>query len=167
MLATGATGYVGGRLVPELLEPGYRVRVMARDPAGSRAVRGHGAVEVVRADATRATRSREALRDVDVAYYLIHSLGLGADFEDRTADRDAPSRPRRGGRACSRIVYLGGLAPADEELSPHLRSRAEVGEILLDSRRADRGAARRGHHRLRLGVVRDAALPHRAAAGRW
>ena len=132
-LVTGATGYVGGRLVPQLLERGYTVRVLVRD---TRRIEGRpwaGSVEVVQADATRADQVDAALRDVDVAYYLMHSIGSGAGFartEREIATTFAAAARRQGAR---RIVYLGGMVPEDEELSEHLRSRAEVGDILLDS----------------------------------
>lgn len=135
-LVTGATGYIGGRLVPELLAAGYRVRCLARSPDR---LRGHPwaeDVEAVRGDVTDADSVAEAIRDVDVAYYLVHALGSGADFEetDRRAARVFGERARAAG--VRRIVYLGGLSPAgvpEHALSPHLRSRTEVGRILLDS----------------------------------
>ncbi|KOG43730.1 SDR family oxidoreductase [Streptomyces resistomycificus] len=135
-LVTGATGYVGGRLVPELLAAGHRVRCLARSPGKLRDHPWAGDVEVARGDVTDATSVAEALRDVDVAYYLVHALGTGGDFEDtdRAAARIFGEQARAAG--VRRIVYLGGLTPAgvpEAELSPHLRSRAEVGRILLDS----------------------------------
>ncbi|TCO14322.1 uncharacterized protein YbjT (DUF2867 family) [Kribbella steppae] len=132
-LVTGVTGYIGGRLVPELLEAGFRVRAMARNPRRLRDRTWYDDVEVVEADAGNARQLRAAIDGVDVAYYLIHSLGTGRRFEARdrhnaltfgTAAREAGVR---------RIVYLGGLYPEGEELSPHLDSRREVGEILLAS----------------------------------
>src|SRR6476661_502883 len=80
-LVTGASGYIGGRLVPELLAAGHRVRVMARHPEGLRDRPWAGRVEVVRADAGDAASVSAALAGVDVAYYLIHALGT-RDFED-------------------------------------------------------------------------------------
>ncbi|MFJ2793312.1 SDR family oxidoreductase [Streptomyces sp. NPDC087290] len=135
-LVTGASGYIGGRLVPELLDAGHRVRCLARTPPN---LRGHpwaDRAEVVKGDVTDAASLRHAFRDVDVAYYLVHSLGSGHGFEetDRRAARTFAEQARAAG--VRRIVYLGGLTPADvpeRELSPHLRSRAEVGRILLDS----------------------------------
>jgi len=136
-LVTGATGYIGGRLVPGLLEAGHQVRALARTPQKLRDYPWADRVEVVRGDVTDADSLTEAMRDVDVAYYLVHALGSGSDFEetDRRAARNFGERARAAG--VRRIVYLGGLTPAgveEKELSPHLRSRAEVGRILLDSR---------------------------------
>jgi len=132
-LVLGATGYLGGRLVPRLLSAGYRVRVLARDPARAAAFPWGGDVEVVRGDATDAEAVREAVEGVDVVSYLIHSMGGGKDFEN--TDRRAARTVAEAAAAApvSRIVYLGGLHPLDAPLSPHLRSRVEVGEILLAS----------------------------------
>uniref|UniRef100_UPI002FDBCE5B NAD(P)H-binding protein n=1 Tax=Streptomyces sp. IBSBF 3352 TaxID=2903523 RepID=UPI002FDBCE5B len=135
-LVTGATGYIGGRLVPELLAAGHRVRCLARSPERLRDHPWAPDAEVVRGDVTDAASVARALEGVDVAYYLVHALGTGKDFEDtdRRAARTFAEQARAAG--VRRIVYLGGLTPAgvpEHELSPHLRSRAEVGRILLDS----------------------------------
>ncbi|MFD5571014.1 SDR family oxidoreductase [Streptomyces cadmiisoli] len=135
-LVTGAGGYIGGRLVPELLDAGHRVRCLARTPANLRDLPWSERVEIVRGDVSDAASLRPALRDVDVAYYLVHSLGSGRDIEqtDRRAAHIFADEARAAG--VGRIVYLGGLTPRDvpaERLSPHLRSRAEVGHILLRS----------------------------------
>ncbi|WP_198655282.1 SDR family oxidoreductase [Streptomyces geranii] len=135
-LVTGASGYIGGRLVPELLDAGYRVRCVARTPHKLRDHPWAGRVEIVRGDVTDAESTARALDGVDVAYYLVHALGSGRDFEgaDRAAARVFGEQARLAG--VRRLVYLGGLTPdgvAESRLSPHLRSRAEVGRILLDS----------------------------------
>lgn len=133
-LVTGATGYIGGRLVPALLDAGYRVRCMARSPGKLRDHPWAGDVEVVQGDVTDPGSLDEPLRGVDVAYYLVHGLRSGASFEE--ADREAATAfaERASAAGVGRIVYLGGLTPVavpGHELSPHLRSRAEVGEIFL------------------------------------
>lgn len=129
-LVTGATGYIGGQLVPRLLEEGYAVRVLTR----SEQVEAPWAqeVEVHSGDAGDAEDLRAALDGVDVAYYLIHSMGGGGDFAER--DRQLAERFGRVAHQASvgRIVYLSGLHP-DGELSAHLASRVEVGQALLDS----------------------------------
>jgi uncharacterized protein YbjT (DUF2867 family) len=133
-LVTGASGYIGGRLVPELLSAGYTVRCMARDPAKLSDRPWSGDVEITVADATDHSAVRRALQGVDVAYYLIHSLGRDASFErrDRTAAQTFATTAEAAG--VQRIVYLGGIISGQAgTLSPHLRSRAEVGEILLAS----------------------------------
>ncbi|NUS13847.1 MAG: SDR family oxidoreductase [Streptomyces sp.] len=135
-LVTGATGYIGGRLVPELLDAGYRVRCLARTPVKLRDHPWAGRVDVVAGDVTDEASVRAAMAGADVAYYLVHSLGGGRDFEetDRRAARIFGEQARAAG--VRRIVYLGGLAPRgvpERELSPHLRSRADVGAVLLAS----------------------------------
>ncbi|MFE2444035.1 SDR family oxidoreductase [Stenotrophomonas sp. NPDC087984] len=135
-LVTGATGYIGGRLVPELLAAGHQVRCVARSPEKLRDHPWAGRVETVRADVTDGESIGAAMAGVDVAYYLVHALGTGPGFEetDRRAARIFGDRARAAG--VRRIVYLGGLTPRgvpEHTLSPHLRSRAEVGRVLLDS----------------------------------
>jgi uncharacterized protein YbjT (DUF2867 family) len=133
VLVTGATGYIGGRLVPELLAAGYDVRVLARRPERLDERPWRTRIEVAEGDASDPATLARALDGIDVAYYLIHSLGTGRRFEER--DRRTALAF---GVACresevGRIVYLGGLYPEGEDLSPHLGSRREVGEILLAS----------------------------------
>jgi len=130
-LVTGATGYIGGRLVPELLRAGFRVRAMARHPDRLQGRDWFEDVEVVQADAQDADQIAAAMDGVDVAYYLIHSLGSGPTFEqrDRSTARAFAVAAREAG--VGRIVYLGGMHPESEDLSPHLESRREVGDILL------------------------------------
>nr|WP_308121806.1 SDR family oxidoreductase [Actinotalea ferrariae] len=130
---TGVTGYVGGRLVPELLRAGHRVRAVARNPGRLQGRDWVDDVDVVEADAQHLDQVRSALEGVDVAYYLIHSLGSGRRFEarDRRTALTFAQAAREAG--VGRIVYLGGLHPDVDDLSPHLESRKEVGEILLAS----------------------------------
>ncbi|MEV8134928.1 SDR family oxidoreductase [Microbacterium aurantiacum] len=133
VLVLGATGYIGGRLVPRLLAAGYRVRVLARDTSRLGAFTWGADVESVQGDATDAEAMAAATADVDVLYYLVHSMSAGAAFED--ADRRAARTvaDAAAGAGVSRIVYLGGLHPEDAPLSAHLRSRVEVGEVFLAS----------------------------------
>jgi uncharacterized protein YbjT (DUF2867 family) len=130
-LVTGASGYVGGRLVPELLAAGWTVRALARSADRLRDAPWVGDVEVAVGDVTDGENLAAALEGVDVAYYLVHSIGSGSEFEDtdRAAAATFASACEQAG--VGRIVYLGGLTPEAEELSPHLRSREEVGRILL------------------------------------
>ena len=133
VLVTGATGYIGGRLIPRLLEEGHAVRAVTRDRTRLRDVPWVERVEVVQADVLDAVAVRTALTGVDVAYYLVHSIGSGAAFEetDRRAAQTFADAAKAAG--VGRIVYLGGLVPDGQELSPHLRSRLEVGDVLLAS----------------------------------
>jgi uncharacterized protein YbjT (DUF2867 family) len=136
VLVTGATGYIGGRLAPRLLEAGYRVRVLVRNPDRLRDVPWAGDVEIVRGDLLEKDTLAAAFDGVDIAYYLVHSMtgshGKNSfeDSERRSAENVAAVAK---GAGVSRLVYLGGLHPDDATLSRHLQSRTEVGEILLAS----------------------------------
>ena len=134
-LVTGATGYVGGRLIPELLAKGYEVRVLARSPEKLRDIPWSDQVEIVAGDALDPDAVNTALNDVDVAYYLLHSLQQGPDLEASEVAMakvfaDAAKQQRVG-----KLIYLGGLAPVLDEadMSPHMRSRVHVGQTLRDS----------------------------------
>jgi len=133
VLVTGATGYVGGRLWRKLEEGGVHVRCMARDPL-SLADKVGETTEVVRADIFSVSSLEAALEGIETAYYLIHSMGSAGNFEeaDREGARNFAQAAERAG--VKRIIYLGGLGDASEELSPHLRSRHEVGEILRSTK---------------------------------
>lgn len=133
VLVLGATGYLGGRLVPRLISAGYRVRVLVRSPDRLAAFAWGADVEVVDGDARDRAVVERAMDDVDVVYYLIHSMSGGRGFAE--LDRTIAQVTADAARAAHvrRIVYLGGLHPERGELSPHLRSRKEVGEILLAS----------------------------------
>lgn len=131
-LVTGATGYIGGRLVPELLNAGFRVRCMVRSAQRLRDHPWAAKVEVAEADATDPESTHRALAGVGVAYYLIHAIGGKGGFaeSDRRAARTFAEAARDAG--VRRLIYLGGMDP-EGDLSPHLRSRAEVGRIMLHS----------------------------------
>lgn len=133
VLVLGASGYIGGRLVPRLLNAGYTVRVLVRDPARLDAFTWGGRVQVVAGDATDRGAVERAVGGIDVLYYLVHSMAGGAAFAD--ADRRAAETVAAAAAAASvrRIVYLGGLHPEDAPLSPHLCSRVEVGRTLMAS----------------------------------
>lgn len=132
VLIAGATGYVGGRLLRALAERGERLRCLARRPEVLRA-RAPAEVEVVKGDCLDAPSLAPVLEGVDTAYYLVHSMGAHGDFaeQDRQAARNFSEAARKAG--VKQIVYLGGLGvddPSGSELSEHLRSRHETGEIL-------------------------------------
>jgi uncharacterized protein YbjT (DUF2867 family) len=128
-LVTGASGYVGGRPVPRLLDAGCTVRCLTRNADRLRDVPWADRVEVITGDVTEPETLRPALADVDVVYYLVHALGR-RDFEevDRAGAGHLAASARQAG--VGRIVYLGG--PTGQS-SAHLRSRDEVAQILLDS----------------------------------
>jgi len=132
ILLTGATGYVGGRLLPLLSgRDDLRVRCMVRNPARLTERVGEE-VQLVEADAMDADAVGHAMRDVDIAFYLIHALGGGSDFaeQERQAARHFAQAAEAAG--VKRIIYLGGLGD-DASTSPHLASRRAVGEILRNS----------------------------------
>jgi uncharacterized protein YbjT (DUF2867 family) len=129
ILVTGVTGYVGAALAPRLRAQGHSVRGFARRLARVR-VELDG---VVQGDVSTGAGLEEALDGIEVAYYLIHSMEGGAEFVDQErlgAERFAEAAAAAGVR---RVVYLGGPVPQDGELSPHLRSRLNVEETLLDA----------------------------------
>ena len=132
-VVTGATGYVGGRLVPRLLDSGHEVRAGARTPSKLADVPWRDDAEVARADLADVDSLVAAFDGADVVYYLVHSMGTSKDFaaEEERAARNVVAAARRAG--VQRLVYLSGLHPSDAKLSPHLRSRTRVGEILLAS----------------------------------
>ncbi|NKQ54770.1 SDR family oxidoreductase [Amycolatopsis sp. K13G38] len=128
----GATGYIGGRLVPELLREGHQVRAVARDPGKLADVPWRDRVEIVRGDVLDPNSVASAVDGQDVVYYLVHSLQQKNFGQvDRDAARNVAAHAKRAG--ITRIVYLGGITPDGDELSEHLASRTEVGEILLGS----------------------------------
>jgi uncharacterized protein YbjT (DUF2867 family) len=132
-LVTGATGYIGARLVPRLLDEGHHVRALARNPGKLADVPWRDRVEVARGDLGDAESLTAAFDGIDVVYYLVHSMGGSTDFaaeEDRAA-RNVVTAARRAG--VRRVVYLSGLHPEGRKLSEHLESRAAVGEALIDS----------------------------------
>src|SRR5436305_9370210 len=132
-LVTGATGYVGGRLIERLAREGRPLRALARNPAKLAGVDG---VEAVRGDLVENTGLEAALDGVSTAYYLVHSMEPAAGARngfagrDRIAARNFAAAAQAAG--VERIVYLGGIVPRDKQLSAHLASRLEVERILLE-----------------------------------
>jgi uncharacterized protein YbjT (DUF2867 family) len=132
ILLTGATGYVGGRLMQNLERAGQRLRCLARTPATLNS-KAAAATELVAGDIFDAASLNAAMEGVHTAYYLVHSMGSNGDFEleDRQAAQNFAAAARAAG--VRKIIYLGGLGESEEDLSPHLRSRHEVGRILRES----------------------------------
>jgi uncharacterized protein YbjT (DUF2867 family) len=139
ILVTGASGFAGSMLLPRLLADGHDLRALARDPARV-PLAGDSPIEVLRGDVLSGVGLAAALRDVEVAYYLIHSMerrggtpaesGSFPERERRSAENFAAAAQRAG---VKRIVYLGGILPSAGEASIHLASRGVVEEILLDA----------------------------------
>jgi uncharacterized protein YbjT (DUF2867 family) len=124
VVVAGASGFVGGRLCPALAAAGHTVRAMTRGPD-----RYKGTGEPVRGDVSDSRSLRAALAGNEVAYYLVHSLGT-ADFQKRDAHAARTFAAAAADAGVARIVYLGGLGDDADNLSPHLRSRREVEELL-------------------------------------
>ncbi|CAM3821108.1 NAD(P)H-binding protein [Nocardioides zeicaulis] len=131
MLVTGATGYVGSRLIPELLEHGHIVLAASRSESGTADYPWDDEVETREMDVSDPTQVAAAVKDVDAVIYLVHSMDVG-DFarKDRQAAEDMASACTEAG--VRRVIYLSGLVP-NGELSEHLRSRQEVEQVLLDA----------------------------------
>jgi uncharacterized protein YbjT (DUF2867 family) len=133
ILVTGATGYIGGRLIPRLLDAGYPVRCMVRDPSRLQGRPWLSSIETAQGDVLAPQSLAAVLTEIDVAYYLIHSLSAGHDFTERDL-----IAARAFGQACReagvrRIIYLGGLGDPAEDLSAHLRSRQLTGDALREA----------------------------------
>jgi uncharacterized protein YbjT (DUF2867 family) len=136
VLVVGATGFVGGRLVPELVKKEIRLRLLVRDPAKvAEITAANRDIEVCQAELVSGKGIEDALRGIHSAYYLVHSMGGKSPFRnveyaerDRTAARNFISAANHS--ELRRIIYLGGLGQEKDNLSEHLRSRAEIASIL-------------------------------------
>ena len=128
-LLTGASGYVGGRLLPLLQQRGLAVRCLARQPEFLKP-RVAAGTEIVAADVMDRTSLDAAMTGIRTAYFQVHSMGSEGRFDE--LDRQGAANFAAAARAAgvTRIIYLGGLGESDAELSTHLRSRHEVGEVL-------------------------------------
>ena len=132
-LVTGATGYIGGRLIVELLNHGYRVRILARNASRLKYHPWIDQVEISEGDAHNPAVLEEAMIGVDVAYYLLHALMSKDDFEQEEREMAEGFGAAAKLAGVKRIVYLGGIIAPNEVMSPHLQARAETGEILRSS----------------------------------
>ncbi len=133
ILVTGATGYIGGRLIPKLLEKGYSVRVFVRDARRLEGRKWFERVEIATGDLENREEISRAVKDVDAAYFLVHAMNEGGDFAER--ERAIAENFALAAKAVGKIIYLGGLLP-EGNVSEHLSSRAAVGEILRKDGRA-------------------------------
>lgn len=129
VVVMGATGYIGSHVLEPLVRAGYQVRAAARNPRRVRAAEG---VEVVTADVGDARSVRSAFEGADAVFYLVHTLGGGADYARRDAEAARTVVRAAADAGVRRIVYLGGLGEEREELSEHLASRQEVGRLLAE-----------------------------------
>ena len=131
ILVTGASGYIASRLIPRLLEQGYRVRAMARQPEQLAARSWGNRVELVRGDITIPSTLEAALTGVHIAYYLVHNMTIGRGYTHIEVEGALNFALAAGGAGVQHIIYLGGLAnPNAKHIGLHLRSRMETGEML-------------------------------------
>mgnify|MGYP006291903033 CR=1 FL=1 len=132
VLVTGATGYIGGRLIPRLLERGHAVRALVRHPERLEGRPWASQIEIVAGDLLKPEELAPAMTGIDAAYYLVHAMSTGHDFAE--LDRRAASHFGEAARASGvgHVIYLGGLQPDQAPKSAHLRSRAEVGHTLAE-----------------------------------
>jgi uncharacterized protein YbjT (DUF2867 family) len=125
----GASGYVGSRLVPRLLEKKYPVRCLARNPEKLKG-RSWKGVEIVQGDVLKPGTLLPLLQGIDIAYYLVHAMGNSEDFSEKDAVSARNFARAAAEAGVQRIIYLGGLGDEEQNLSEHLKSRQEVGAIL-------------------------------------
>jgi len=134
ILVTGATGYIGGRLIPLLLNLGYQIRILVRDPRRIKGRSWEHQVEVTTGDLMDLASLKSAFANIDVVFYLVHSMASGADFPKK--DRQAARNVVNAAQGLQHLIYLGGLYPKTQQgliKSDHLESRAEVGNILREN----------------------------------
>jgi uncharacterized protein YbjT (DUF2867 family) len=132
ILVTGATGYIASRLIPRLLERGYRVRCLARQPRRLTGRSWFPYVKVIQGDVMTPSTLAQALDGVHTAYYLIHNMTYGRGYTERELEgawRFATAAAQAGVR---HIIYLGGLADPEQHIAPHMRSRIETGKVLRE-----------------------------------
>jgi len=132
ILVTGATGYIASRLIPRLLEAGYRVRCLARDPRRLSGRTWFHQVEVIQGDVTTPFTLTRAMEAVHTAYYLIHNMTHGHGYTTLELDSAHTFASLAAEAAVQHIIYLGGLADPEQHIAPHMRSRIETGRILRE-----------------------------------
>src|SRR5215212_5527935 len=132
ILVTGSTGYIASRLIPRLLEAGYRVRCLARNPLRLKGRSWSRGVEVVQGDVTVPSTLRAALEGVHTAYYLIHNMTHGHGYTALELDSARAFASAAQAAGVEHIIYLGGLADPEQHIAPHMRSRIETGRVLRE-----------------------------------
>lgn len=134
ILVTGATGYIASRLIPRLLEAGYHVRCLARDPRRLNGRSWSRRVELVQGDVTIPSTLDAALEGVHTAYYLIHNMTHGHGYTALELDSARAFASAAAEAGVEHIIYLGGLADPEQDIAPHMRSRIETGRVLREGR---------------------------------
>ncbi len=130
ILVTGATGYIASRLIPRLLDSGYRVRCLAREPRRLEGRSWFRYVEVVQGDVMTPSTLRAAMDGVHTAYYLVHNMSYGRGYTALELDSARAFASAAEQAGVEHIIYLGGLADPEQRIAPHMRSRIETGEVL-------------------------------------
>lgn len=130
ILVTGATGYIGGRLIPKLLEKGFNVRAFVRDVNRLKGKSWFDQVETFKGDLENRDEISAAMEDIDVAYFLVHAMYEGDDYNER--EELFALNFAHAAKNIKKVIYLGGLLPTGDDVSKHLKSRAQVGEILRE-----------------------------------
>ncbi|HMB23233.1 MAG TPA: NmrA family NAD(P)-binding protein, partial [Anaerolineales bacterium] len=130
ILITGATGYIASRLIPRLLDTGYRVRCLAREPLRLKGRNWLRDVEVVQGDVTNPSTLSTALDGIHTAYYLVHNMSYGHGYTALELDSARAFASAAEEAGVEHIIYLGGLADPEQHIAPHMRSRIETGQIL-------------------------------------
>lgn len=134
ILVTGATGYIASRLIPRLLDTGYRVRALARDPLRLKGRSWFSRVDIVQADVTSPETLPNALEGVHTAYYLIHNMSQGHGYTTLELDSARAFASAAEAAGVNHIIYLGGLADPEQHIAPHMRSRIETGKVLREGK---------------------------------
>ena len=148
ILVTGATGYIASKLIPQLLDRGYTVRALARNPQRLHARSWSSQIDIVHGDMMEPASLAPALKDVHTAYYLVHNMSLGHGYtklETQAAQNFVLAAEEAG---VQHIIYLGGLADDNQPISPHLLSRIETGAALSAGQNSRHGISREHHCRL-------------------
>ena len=130
ILVTGATGYIASRLIPRLLDSGYRVRCLARNPRRLQARSWFNQIDIIQADVTTPATLAHAFDGVDTAYYLIHNMAAGHGYTRIELDGARNFASAAAQASAAHIIYLGGLADPEQHIAPHMRSRIETGKVL-------------------------------------
>ncbi len=130
ILVTGATGYIASRLIPDLLDSGYRVRALARNPHRLQARSWFNQIDIIQADVTSPSSLVHAFDGVDTAYYLIHNMSQGHGYTSLEPDAARNFAKAAETAGIKHIIYLGGLADPEQHIAPHMRSRIETGKVL-------------------------------------
>ena len=134
ILVTGATGYIASRLIPRLLDSGYRVRALARDPRRLQGRSWFRHVEVIQADVTTPSTLPAAMEGVHTAYYLIHNMSYGHGYTSLELESARAFASAAEEAGIQHIIYLGGLADPEQHIAPHMRSRIETGKVLREGK---------------------------------